>query len=85
MTRLRHPADDAAVEITGGSRPDQWQRSGAYALALVATLRLLFVSLHPLLLGAPWMLYLRDDSFYYLKVAQNLAHGAGSNFLMVWF
>src|SRR5215471_14155484 len=36
--------------------------------------------LEPLYSGLPWMTYEEDDFFYYLKIAQNLAHGAGSTF-----
>jgi hypothetical protein len=36
--------------------------------------------LEPLHSGKPWMTYEEDDFFYYLKIAQNLAHGAGSTF-----
>ncbi len=28
----------------------------------------------------PWMVFFQDDFFYYLKIAQNLAHGRGSTF-----
>ncbi len=28
----------------------------------------------------PWMIYVQDDFFYYLKIAQNFAHGSGSTF-----
>jgi hypothetical protein len=34
----------------------------------------------PLLSHASWMMYEQDDFFYYLKVAQNIAHGHGSTF-----
>src|SRR5215471_8678314 len=36
--------------------------------------------LEPLYSGLPWMTYEEDDFFYYLKIAQNLARGAGSTF-----
>lgn len=36
--------------------------------------------IEPLTRGVPWMTYEEDDFFYYLKIAQNLAHGAGSTF-----
>jgi hypothetical protein len=36
--------------------------------------------IEPLHSGLPWMTYEEDDFFYYLKIAQNLAHGAGSTF-----
>jgi hypothetical protein len=36
--------------------------------------------IEPLRSGVPWMTYEEDDFFYYLKVAQNLAHGHGSTF-----
>jgi hypothetical protein len=35
-------------------------------------------SFYPLLGKAPWMVYQEDDFFYYLKIADNLAHGRGS-------
>jgi len=41
--------------------------------AAIATIR-------PVLSPKPWMLFVEDDFFYYLKVAQNLAHGHGSTF-----
>jgi hypothetical protein len=34
----------------------------------------------PLISHLPWMTYEEDDFFYYLKIAQNLAHGSGSTF-----
>ena len=34
----------------------------------------------PFFSGKPWMTYFEDDFFYYLKIAQNLAHGSGSTF-----
>ncbi len=34
----------------------------------------------PLFSGLPWMVFMQDDFFYYLKVAQNLSHGKGSTF-----
>jgi hypothetical protein len=73
-------ADGSYDEITEERHPDQWQRFGSYAVTLVVTSRLLFVSFRPLFLHVPWMLFFRDDFFYYLKIAQNLAHGAGSSF-----
>src|SRR5215472_16770045 len=36
--------------------------------------------LEPFHSGLPWMTYEEDDFFYYLKIAQNVAHGAGSTF-----
>jgi hypothetical protein len=39
-----------------------------------------YASFRPLFSGTPWMLFFEDDFFYYLKVAQNLAHGGGSTF-----
>lgn len=49
----------------------------------LTTLLVLFVGLasfRPLFSRIPAMLFFEDDFFYYLKVAQNLAHGAGSTF-----
>jgi hypothetical protein len=43
------------VEIKDENYSDRWQRFGSYALTLVVTLRLLFVSLRPLSLALPWM------------------------------
>ena len=34
----------------------------------------------PLLSAGPWLAYVQDDFYYYLKVAQNIAHGHGSTF-----
>ncbi|HEY8996417.1 MAG TPA: hypothetical protein VIM60_00885 [Edaphobacter sp.] len=36
--------------------------------------------IEPLFSSTPWMTYFEDDFFYYLKIAQNLAHGSGSTF-----
>ncbi len=30
--------------------------------------------------GKPWMVFFEDDFYYYLKIAQNIAHGSGSTF-----
>lgn len=38
------------------------------------------VALEPIRSKAPWMTFEEDDFFYYLKVAQNLAHGHGSTY-----
>ncbi len=41
---------------------------------------LLFRLAQPLFSYTSWMVFLQDDCFYYLKVAQNIAHGHGSSF-----
>jgi hypothetical protein len=41
---------------------------------------ILIKCLSPFRSKLPWMIYMQDDFFYYLKVAQNLAQGNGSTF-----
>ena len=48
--------------------------------ALLLFLGLATVLALPLLSKAPWMIFVQDDFLYYLKVAQNIAHGHGSTF-----
>lgn len=61
-----------------------WQRAlelwGARAVTTCLFLGVLKIVLEPLLRHVPWMTYEEDDFFYYLKIAQNIAHGAGSTF-----
>ena len=41
---------------------------------------ILLVCTRPFRSELSWMVFVQDDFFYYLKVAQNFAHGAGSTF-----
>ncbi len=59
---------------------ERLQLWGSSTLTLCITLGLVFTSLRPLFLPRPWMVFFDDDFFYYLKIAQNLSHGAGSSF-----
>lgn len=52
----------------------------ARAVTLCVLLTAAIATLRPVLSHTPWMLFLEDDFFYYLKVAHNLAHGHGSTF-----
>ncbi|HEY9127867.1 MAG TPA: hypothetical protein VIM62_12105 [Acidobacteriaceae bacterium] len=55
----------------------RWLPALITVLFIAGVLRSLLASFQS---GVPWMVYEEDDFFYYLKVAQNLAHGAGSTF-----
>lgn len=72
----------SSPEITENSASPQaaflrWLPALLTLLFAAGVLRSLLASFHS---GLPWMVYEEDDFFYYLKVAQNLAHGAGSTF-----
>ena len=62
--------------------PSKTQREEKLAsLAAVALfLGLLVILALPLFSRASWMIFVQDDFLYYLKVAQNIAHGQGSTF-----
>ncbi|MEO6804093.1 MAG: hypothetical protein ABI197_12705, partial [Granulicella sp.] len=53
-------------------------RAFVAAWSLLMLISVLRPYLHSL--GGTWMEYQEDDFYYYLKVATNLAHGAGSTF-----
>jgi hypothetical protein len=52
----------------------------ARVATIVFFLGLVPVLVWPLFSHAPWMIFVQDDFLYYLKVAQNIAHGHGSTF-----
>lgn len=56
---------------------ETWTARAVTAALLLATA---LATLRPVLSHSPWMLFLEDDFFYYLKVAQNLAHTHISTF-----
>jgi hypothetical protein len=56
---------------------NKWMPSALTACLVIGICRSV---LEPLRQNASWMTYEEDDFFYYLKIAQNLAHGAGSTF-----
>ncbi len=69
ITPLRRFLDFLTFASDGWVRP---LMAGLVLLSgLLATARAFFS-------GKPWMLFLEDDVYYYLKVAQSLAHGHGS-------
>lgn len=57
-----------------------WRLGLSHALTALLVLFVGLASFRPLVSRIPAMLFFEDDFFYYLKVAQNLAHGAGSTF-----
>lgn len=52
----------------------------ARVISGVVFVYLLFALTRPFFSNLPWLVYQQDDFFYYLKVAQNIAHGHGSTF-----
>jgi hypothetical protein len=50
----------------------------SHLLTLALAVSAAFVSFFPLFSHRPWMTFLEDDFFYYLKIADNLAQGHGS-------
>jgi hypothetical protein len=57
-----------------------WRRWVSLALSVAMVVGTSLTCIRPLLSKTPWMLFEEDDFFYYLKVAENLARGAGSTF-----
>ncbi len=57
-----------------------WRLWLSRALTALVALFVGLASFRPLFSRTPAMLFFEDDFYYYLKVAQNLAHGAGSTF-----
>ena len=50
------------------------------AMPFLVALAVVLAGSRAWLSGKPWMVFFEDDFYYYLKVAQNLAHGSGSTF-----
>ena len=73
-----------AIEVSSGSAVRRGLRASAalsvgyWALALIPVAALFVLTA----LSPPMALndYLSDDAYYYLRVAFNIAHGAGSTF-----
>ena len=57
-----------------------WQSWVSRAMTASVALWLACTSFLPLFHLSPWMPFFEDDFYYYLKVAENFAHGAGSTF-----
>ncbi len=62
------------------ARAIQREELMAHLATFVFFLGLMLVLMQPLFSRAPWMIFVQDDFLYYLKVAQNIAHGHGSTF-----
>lgn len=60
--------------------PGRWRLWLSRALTALLALFVGLASFRPLFSQIPAMLFFEDDFYYYLKVAQNLAHGVGSTF-----
>ena len=73
-----HPAP---TRSTPGAVParihDRW---AAPAMLLAVLLAVFLAAFRAVASGKPWMIFFEDDFYYYLKIAQNLAHGVGSTF-----
>jgi hypothetical protein len=52
----------------------------SHALTVCILVNAAYFAGYPLFGKSPWMTYEEDDFFYYLKIADNLAHGFGSTF-----
>ncbi len=66
----------SGIADSGGAREERWAAIAAvllfFGLAVILAL--------PLFSKESWLIFVQDDLLYYLKVAQNLAHGHGSTF-----
>jgi hypothetical protein len=74
--------ETSSTDVSGAIADDLSQRNLYFsrALATLIAAAICWACLRPLLLPVPWILFVEDDFFYYIKVAQNLAQGAGSSF-----
>ncbi len=78
------PAPNGYPVLVTSSEQDALPALGEHRLARWLTI-LLFTGIAvicalPVLSRDPWMIFVQDDLLYYLKVAQNIAHGHGSTF-----
>ena len=67
--------------VRDGVRNDPpWSLLAARAMVWLVAIACVLASTRAWFSGKPWMLFFEDDFYYYLKVAQNIAHGSGSTF-----
>lgn len=68
---------DAGIpSVRGDAREERW----ATIFAVILFIGLAVILALPLFSRESWLIFVQDDFLYYLKVAQNLAHGHGSTF-----
>jgi hypothetical protein len=83
MAQASQKLMDAGLETDTASNVQsqrQWLNWVSAGITIAVVVFAGYASFRPLFSGTPWMLFFEDDFFYYLKVAQNLAHGGGSTF-----
>ncbi|MGA2437943.1 MAG: hypothetical protein ABSF57_05460 [Acidobacteriaceae bacterium] len=73
----QEPAPSPQADVGWRSVLNRWAPIGVTACMIVGVAKTVA---EPLLRPVQWMTYEEDDFFYYLKIAQNLAHGHGSTF-----
>ena len=66
-------------ELTDANTP-AWMTAIARWMSTIVFLNVAVAVAKAVLSRRPWMIFFEDDFFYYLKVAQNIAHGHGSTF-----
>src|SRR5664279_3238103 len=82
MKEITHAQDSAQgpnpsprADVGWRSVLNRWMPIGVTVCMIAGVARTVA---EPLLRHVQWMIYEEDDFFYYLKIAQNLAHGHGS-------
>ncbi len=68
--------DPGTAVVEGDAREERW----ALIAAAILFVGLAVILILPLRSHDSWLIFVQDDLLYYLKVAQNLAHGHGSTF-----
>ncbi len=67
-------------EPLGDENLPNWVMFATRAMPWLVALSVVFAAGSAYLSGKPWMVFFEDDFYYYLKIAQNIAHGSGSTF-----
>lgn len=62
------------------TRVPRWDTPASWVITAAVVLAAVHAAAAPFHSGASWLLFVQDDCFYYLKIAQNLATGHGSTF-----
>jgi hypothetical protein len=71
------PQEPHSLEL---QRPDANEERLATALTALLFLGIAIALIRPFFSRDSWLIFVQDDFLYYLKVAQNIAHGRGSTF-----
>ena len=81
-----HPNGDAVAAGTRRIEPQpsylaaRWNTHASRVITAIVVLAAFHAAAAPFRAGASWLLFVQDDCFYYLKIAENLATGHGSTF-----